>query len=250
MQPVDICNMALSKMGARSIINRLTESTPAAVACNLWYDHLRRLLLRSAPWGFARKTIALTQSGSILTTPPSNDYPFLFNYVYPADCIKFRYLVPMPPPQAAVTGPAPGEPLIWLPWMMPRRDWRYVISNFGDAKVVTTNLNRAVGVYNTDVQNCDLFDEAFIDALSSSLANELIMPLAGNVALKSGFVNIAKASIDSAMAYDGNEAMPTTDHVPDWIAARGSPGAYDGWNGGPNSTWGQYNCEWSGGYGS
>lgn len=250
MQPVDICNMALSKMGARVKINSLqTDVSPAAVNCNIWYNHLRRLLLRSAPWGFARTTVLLTQTGSILNNPPNNDYPWLFNYAYPADCVRFRYLVPSPPPQQTVSPPIAGQPLVWYPWMAPNRANRYVVSNVQDAKVITTNLDMAIGVYNKDVTDCDLFDEGFVDALSAALANELIMPLAGNVALKSGFVNIAKMSLDEAKAADGNEAIASVDTTPDWIAVRG--GYSDWYNGGPSAfAWGQYNCDWSGGYGS
>lgn len=252
MQPVDICNLALSKMGARVKINNLqTDTSPAAVNCNIWYDHLRRLLLRSAPWGFARNTVSLTQTGSILNTPANNDYPWLFNYTYPADCVRFRYLLPSPAPAAGVIPPTPGEPLVWAPWMMPSREWRYVVSNVNDGKVITTNLNMAIGVYNKDVKNSELFDEGFISALSAALAAELILPLSGNVALKGGMVNIAASAIVEAKADDGNEsvAMVGPSEV-EWIRARGGYGTYDGWNGGPAGMWGQYNCDWSGGYGS
>ena len=75
MQPVDICNMALSEIGARVKITNLTTDTgPAAVHCNIWYDQLRKQLLRSAPWGFARYTIVLTPTGSILNNPSDNQY--------------------------------------------------------------------------------------------------------------------------------------------------------------------------------
>jgi hypothetical protein len=250
MQPVDICNMALSEMGARVKINSLTDVTPAAVNCNIWYDQLRRLLLRSAPWGFARTTVALTQTGSILNNPPDNDYPWLFNYTYPSDCVRFRYLIPSPPPQDNTVPPVPGQPLMWLPWMMPSRDWRYVVNNIGDQRVITANLNAAIGIYNADITNVDQFDQGFIDALSAALAEKLILPLSGNVQMKSGFVNIAKSRIDEAKADDGNESISKVDHVPDWIAARGA-GGYDNFiNNGPTSVWGIYNCDWSGGYGS
>lgn len=250
MQPVDICNMALSEMGARVKINSLKDAGPAAVNCNIWYDQLRKLLLRSAPWGFARTTVQLTQTGSIINQPPNNDYPWLFTYTYPGDCIRFRYLVPMPPPIPNTIPATPGQPLLWAPWMMPSRDWRYVISNVGGQRSITSNLNMAMGVYNADITDVDQFDQGFIDALSAALSERLILPLSGNIQLKTGFMNLARSRIDEAKADDGNEAIAKV-HAQDadWITARGMPG-YDNFiNNGPTS-WGQWNCDWSGGYGS
>jgi|SRR6185312_3707255 len=251
MQPVDICNMALSEMGARVTLNNLnTDATPAAVNCRIWYDRLRRQLLRSAPWGFSRKVVQLTPTGSILNNPPDNQYPQLFNYAYPSDCLKVRYLLPAPPPIPGVASPAPGEPLIWYPWMMPSRNWRFLVSSVGDTSQILANIQQAVGVYNADITNCDLFDELFIGALAAALAEKLILPLSGNIQMKQGFIGIASKAVTDARAADGNEALPSTDHTPDWIAVRGLPGSAAFLGPGGMAEWGMWYCDWNtGGYG-
>lgn len=249
VQPVDICNMALSKMGARVKINSLSDTTPAAVHCNIWYDHLRQLLNRSAPWGFCRMTVALTPLGAVNNTPPNNQYPWMFNYAYPPDCLRMRYVIPSPPPDSMVTPPAPGQPLLWGPWMMPRRDYRFLVTNIGNQRQIVSNLNNAIAIYNSDVTDTTQFDVGFVDAFAAALAAELIQPLAGNIQQRQLFTQLAMNEITSAKAMDGAEAIAKVDHVPDWLLARGwgSESSYPG--GGPMMTWGLWNCDWSGGYG-
>lgn len=246
--PVDICNMALSKMGARAKINSLNDTSPAAIHCNIWYDHLRQLLIRSAPWGFCRMTVQLSPLGSVNNTPPDNQYPWLFNYAYPPDCLRMRYIIPVPPPAPNVVPPNPGQPLLWSPWMMPRRDFRYLVTNIGSQKQIVSNLNNAIAIYNSDVKDVSLFDPGFADALVGALAAELVLPLAGNVQLKQMLSQIAMMEVTEAKSMDGAEAIAKVDHVPDWIQAR-SFGAEASYAGGTLSAWGMWNTDWSGGYG-
>jgi len=60
MASVDICNSALIKIGV-SPITALTDNNKAARLCNLIYDKLRRKLLISHYWNFARGRARLTQ---------------------------------------------------------------------------------------------------------------------------------------------------------------------------------------------
>lgn len=234
--PADICNMALSDIGARATIAALTDPGPAAVACNIWYDKLRQMLLRTAPWGFARSTIALTQLGAITNTPPDNIYPFPYKYAYPSDCIKFRYLLPPPtqPITGAIVPPTTGNsaPLICAPWALPSRHRRWLPSNekyqqggqgaILNRTVLLATEAQAYGVYTQDISDPDLFDIGFEQALVAALSSKLVMPITGKTTMKKDYEQIAELRISQARADDGNEAMPTTDHVPDWIRARGS----------------------------
>ncbi len=75
MSAVDICNRALSEMGKSIVINSLDDPTPAATQCKLHYTAIRQQLLRAAPWGFARKTVTLSQLGTLTENPPTSPYP-------------------------------------------------------------------------------------------------------------------------------------------------------------------------------
>lgn len=242
---VDICNRALSKIGVQAAIASLAEASNEAVQCALWYDNVRTSLLRTAPWGFARRTLALTQLGDLAdNTAP---YPYLYKYAYPSDCVKLRYLLA---PQAVATNsispPQVGNPGNAGAWLMPSRENRFIVAADVDgmgvqSKVILSNVYQALGVYTMDVVNPDMFDDMFDGALSVALAAHLVMPLTGKVGLAETFAKIAEQSILNARAADANEAIPSVDHTPDWITTRGV-GSY----GGPYATWGN----WFGGYDS
>ncbi len=226
-----ICNQALGEMGARAqITDFLTDTTQAGKMCRLFYNPTRQALLRSAPWGFARKTAALTSISLLTDNPQGSVYPWLDMYEYPADCLKMRYILPPP----VVTNNADPDVSVQYiyPWCPPSRQWRFLPS-FADVpavdpedppvptKVLLANVLEALGVYTADVEETTFFDILFEQALVAALASKLILPLAGNVNLKSGFLKVAADALLQARAVDGNEALPSTDHSVDWMVARG-----------------------------
>ena len=251
---VDICNMALSEVGNRAqMITSLTESSDEANQCNLWYDTLRRRLLRTAPWGFCRYQTVLAQIGDLIPDQTS-PFPWLWKYAHPSDCIKMRYVVTPPfaynvagaitPPQTGFASPPVG-------WLAADRSCRYVIASDVDAlgnrqNVILTNVAQAIGVYNGDVTDPDLFDDLFIGALASSLAYKLCMPLTGNIGERNQFAQSAEAAILQARVADGNESVPRSDVVVDWMVTRGVGSAFGiGSSGpGPYAGWGSWNCVW------
>jgi|SRR5882757_7155988 len=250
--PVDICNRALSEIGARATITIIDNSTPAGLQCGIWYNTIREQLLRMAPWGFARKTAALTLLGQLTDTPPASPYPWQFKYEYPVDCIKVNYILPKPP--AATTDvPVVGIPLV--PYAMPSRNCRFLIAydetTIADvvtpSKVIVSNVCHAVGVYIADVTDCDVMDRGFKEALVAALASKLVQPLTGNAGMKGDYEKLAQMHITQARVEDANEAVPSTDHTPDWMATRGGPVYPYGGPGGINDfTFGQ----WYSGYDS
>ena len=239
---IDVCNKALSEIGARATITSFLEASPAAVQCRLQYDSLRQQLLRAAPWGFARKTATLTTLGLQTDTPPTAPWPFYVKYLYPADCTKMRYI--LPPPDATYQGiepPAVGVN-VGMAWGAPSRSWRFLVSVddtvVPSRRVVVANIASAVAVYTKDETNPDMFDPLFENALVMALANKLCMPLSGNVALKQGFAQLAENAIMQARAVDGNETISTSNHTVDWIATR-SAGDVSGY-GNEASGWGTW----------
>lgn len=59
MTPIQICNIALSLIGAGSI-STLSDTTPQAIECNKFYELDRDIVLADHDWDFARKRLALT----------------------------------------------------------------------------------------------------------------------------------------------------------------------------------------------
>ncbi len=235
---VDICNKALSELGKGPLISALDENSVAAEQCALHYNSLREQLLRAAPWGFSRKTLSLTTLGLLTDDPPAAPYPWAVKYLYPPDCLKMRYILPPPWPNSDVNpNVSQGQPAAWC---APSRAYRYLVS-YDDTvspprRVLLSNVTSALAVYTVNVTDANLFDPLFENALVMALASKLVMPLTGNVGLKSGYASMADAAILQARVADGNEAIPTSDIRVDWIATRmvGGLGDWYGSLGGNN----------------
>lgn len=244
---VSICNQALSEIGTQSAIADLMEASAEAQQCSLWYDDLRKRLLRTAQWGFARRQIVLTQLGDAQDHTAS--YPYLFKYAYPSDALKIRYLLapPLPPPSGSTNPPVVGVTVPFPFWMFPSRANRFMVASDVDAfgasrKVILSNVCAATAVYTADEQNPDLFDDLFSGALASALAYKLCIPLSGNIGQRQQFAQSAQAAILEARAADGNEAVPSSDITVDWITTRGcgSPWGAAGFANAGGSGWGSW----------
>jgi len=79
---VQICNLALLKMGNLSI-TALTDTTKEGRACNVLYPILRDELLASHPWNFAMSRADI--SAQVVPTP---SFQWDYAYTIPADCLR------------------------------------------------------------------------------------------------------------------------------------------------------------------
>lgn len=235
MSITSICNRALSKAGARSTITSLDEASAEAVACSIHYDPDRQTLLRAAHWNFARYQLSLALLGSALDTPVSAPTPWAYKYAYPSDCLKLRFILWQPTDTPNSIAPDVGQP--YAGYLRANPNNRFVVASDIDAdsnpvKVILTNVPNAIGVYTKDLTDPDMFDPSFTTALVNLLASDLIMPLSGNVGQMQSMLAYVQEAVTAARVSDGNEGLTSTDHTPDWIAARGTPwlcgGAFDG----------------------
>ena len=78
---VDICNRALSRIGA-SRITSLTDEVEEARACNSAYTQIRDEVLRSAPWN------SVSTRGTVAKNSTSPDFEYANSYQLPTDCIR------------------------------------------------------------------------------------------------------------------------------------------------------------------
>ena len=224
MADTDICNMALSLIGSRSTIDSLSDGSEEAAACSIWYDRLRRMLLRSVHWGFARAQDSLTQVGSYADN--TSPYPWHFKYQYLPNCLTVRYLLPPTPPINSSVVITNGS--LSPDWSCtPSRANAFAIANDRNgagqqSRVILTDVMSAQAVYTIDVTDTDLMDDLFTTALSNMLAYHIVIALTGNAGEKQAYQAATQDAVASARASDANEAMPRSDVLPDWLAVRGT----------------------------
>lgn len=78
---IEICNSALTKVGARAIQD-LTDDSNEANVCNLRFEPCKRAVLRRHPWNFAIDRV---------TTAPETGSPAFgatYKHALPSDCLR------------------------------------------------------------------------------------------------------------------------------------------------------------------
>lgn len=189
----DIVNIALRQIGYAQTIGDIYEgSAPSRAALDI-YTQTRDELLRARDWSFSRRTAELilikgppppggynpAQPWSAANYPPPN---WLYEYAYPADCLKLGAVVPRPGamfnllPQAAI--------------------WRVDNDNSVNPplRVILSNLQGALGVYTARVTAIATWEPEFIAILADGLGKKLAPALKLDAA-------VAKAVSDDQRAW-------------------------------------------------
>lgn len=175
----DLCNQALVEIGYPTRISSINEGSPAAIAALEIYSQTRDELLDEGRWPLARRAnipLALLKGpppagGYNPGQPWSATYPppgYLYEYLYPADCITLRAIVP-PPSTMFVLDP---KPAVWRV----DNDNSLVDQNGAAApqqKVILTNIKDALAVYTGRVTDPSLWEPGFTISLVKRLAQKL-----------------------------------------------------------------------------
>lgn len=180
----DICNSALQRVGAASILD-ITANSPEARACSIAYDSNRRDELRKRPWNFAIKRVVLAPD----TDAPAFDYTYAFTL--PADCLR-------------VLRPAVAD----LDWQV---EGGKILTNDG----TTLNLR-----YVADITDASRFDSNFYNVVAAALALDIVEKLTQSNTKKQGLQQDYKDAVLAAARADAFESGPTSPPEDDWILAR------------------------------
>ena len=168
-----LVNQALIELGVTRRVADIYEGSKLSIAALEIYGQTRDLLFRQKDWPFARRTVALT----LLKGPPpaggynpgqpwSSAYPpagWLYEYKYPADCIKLGAVIP-PPGAMFDLDPVAAQPRV-------DNDATLV----PPAKVILSNLAGALAVYTGQITDMTTFEPGFTQALVAGLKNGLAL---------------------------------------------------------------------------
>lgn len=138
--PLDICNSALIKLGARQI-TALTQDIKEARLCNTRYPFIRDMVLENGNWNFATKRAELAQ----LVTSPVWGFDYAFQI--PADCLS---IIDIEHPE--------------IEW---QEEGDTIVSNSSTMKIK----------YIRKEDNVSLFTPMFVEGLALALAWDLSYPI-------------------------------------------------------------------------
>lgn len=277
--PADIVNRALDAIGRSDmVIGDIEEGTDGAQPALRAYDPALRQLLRAAHWNFARKMVPLVlladASGQTADVGTQVLPPWVYEYAYPDDCMKARFLpqnylnpnqassVPQTSAQESQPPYGVGMRLTPAPFLV-SSDFQYPVnqqSNWQEGVgtspagriVVLTNVQQAQLVYTALMPFPSmwdpLFEQALVDLLSVRLSPALAKDDRSGLAKTKAAEERLRQSLTIARAQSANEGSypQTTDNIPDFIRIRSSGGGlwgtpYGQWNagqyGGPGYLW-------------
>jgi len=180
---VDICNLALMKVGAESI-TALTDSTKRAKLCNKLFTPTLERVIKHHNWLFATKRFTLSNPSS--TTPI---YGFQNRFALPDDIYKIIELE------------------------QKHLDWR-VENGFLLTDAETVNL-KAITVE----EDVDLYED-FKEVMALHLAVQLAYPIVQSVSLKNSLIQELRIFEADARGVDSQEGTPESLEPNDIIDAR------------------------------
>jgi len=200
---VQICNMALSRIGVSQPISSMSEASNEARMCSLWYAHCRDTVLQAFPWKFARKVSALQDIGT-----PTVGWSYRFRY--PNDCLKALKVSPDASDRIATSTGSILSKIVFD-----------VVSDESSAgKAIVSDQDGLYLHYTAAITDPTLFDPLFTSALAWLLASEI----AGPLATKPEYANAARdgytVTVNEAFATSLNEGYEGSDNTTDLITAR------------------------------
>ena len=195
LSDVKICNLSLSHIGESSTIQALTENSPEASICDLWYDVAREEVLEDFDWNFARARVVAAAH----VDPATSEWSF--RYQYPADALKIRGI---------------ENPLGYGPDALPFQ----VEYGSNGTRTVLTNAEQATLIYTKNVTTTSLFPPKFSIALSWKLASHIAFSVTGEIKIEERATEMYVRFVRSAIGSNANEQTPRKERDAEAIRAR------------------------------
>lgn len=195
---IEICNIALSRLGNSRTINSLQEQSKEAGLCDLHFDSALEEVLSDFDWNFATKRVALADTGNA-------PLDWQFAYRYPTDCLRIT----------AIMVPGMRNP----PERM-RIEYQVGSDSDGTGRLIYTDQQEAWLQYVGKVTDPNMFDALFRSALSWKLASEIGMPLASAPNLVQNALTMYSQIIRSAGSHSMNESQEPVEPESEFTSAR------------------------------
>lgn len=193
LSQVDVCNLALSRMGGQTItqITSLGEASTEARQCAIKFPYVLRSALRSYPWHFAAKEIALALLGAAAVGHVfKGSSRALHYYQYPEECLQILAINP-------VTG-RKGNYYA--------ESFEYTVELIADGtKVIVTSCPQAVLTCTCYADDPGIWDSLFTDAFAWQLASELCLSLGGSSGIVQSLQEMASRAFEKAKSQDCKE---------------------------------------------
>jgi hypothetical protein len=194
--PVEIFNLALTKVGA-AVVTAVDDGSAEAAICNAIWPHVRDLTLRDHPWNCA----TFRQQLSKLDATPVAGF-------------SYQYSLPTDPYCLRVLGWADDTDT--EPYKVEGN--RYLLTDAAEAKI--RYIGRVVDVTQ--------YDELLVEAMACLLASKIAYALTEHASLAEGKFKEYKLALAEARSIDSQEGSPDDSGIDVLVDVRQS-GRFEDW---------------------
>lgn len=191
---IDICNVALSVLGARTIVS-LGEDSFEGDLCRTFYPQSRDKIMRSHTWNCATTRKSLN---ALLDAPLEMAGDFTKQFPIPPDSLR----------------------ILELNFDDPHERWKIELSPNSNSKVILCNSPTLICKYIKQITDTSLFDSLLVEAIEFDLMGKLAIPIKGSEALHTKYMEMADAKIAEARTLDGMEGTTEAFQSNEILAAR------------------------------
>lgn len=197
---VDICNLALTRLGDNATVASIDppEGSAQAEHCARFYPVARDSLLEMHAWKFATRRVLLAQ----LTTDTWN---WAYAYAEPTGVLKLLAVLPASASSDADTQEYEAE------------------TDGNGTPIILTDQEGASLRYVAHVTDTTVFSPLFVDALAWLLASYLAGPVLkgdAGAAMAKACLQSFMLALSNAKVSDANQRKVRPEHKPNWIAGR------------------------------
>jgi hypothetical protein len=169
---IEICNSALTKIGAESILS-LNDGTKTSAACKERYEPCKKYVLRRHPWNCAIKRVVLSP---LLTAP---EFGFSSKFQFPSDLLRIL----------SIDG---GDSDYQI-------EGRNILSDESSHELI----------YIWDVNDPKLFDSTLDEAIAAYLAWDISYKITQSASLKETLMRDFREALKRAKTPDAQESAPS-----------------------------------------
>jgi hypothetical protein len=197
---VDICNIALSRVGVKERINTLDAPARSEEQrlFMLFYERVLHRTLGQYPWYFATKRATLV----LLETDPTTEWHY--RYAVPSDMERPQYI-------EGGRRNQPTEELV---------KWQLEGSDDGSTRTLLTDQASPVLVYTSRSASTVIYPEYFTNLLAWNLASEIAMPLTAKADIGNMAMNAARIALLDARTSALREQQPDDALESEFVRAR------------------------------
>lgn len=203
---IDICNLALARLGDRANVASIDppEGSAQADHCAQFYPLARDIALEHRAWSF--NTFRKVEAAFLETPQPGWNYA----YAMPNDALKILAVV---------------QPFVTEWWANPSSPFRLEMDEASGTQLILADQPEVAIVYQKRVTDATMFPPQFVSALAWLLASYLAGPVvkgdAGRKAAQACY-NAWIAEAAQASVINANQGQKRSQYIPEGMRARGA----------------------------